>query len=103
MYYLTKRKSGISIFVFLFSTELLKRLDDSSEEVRSAGLEAIRLWLSSLTKEYNPEFYATHLQFLFQQLLLFLDDPDSLVQQQVLGESAGVWTCNRRLKDGAVW
>lgn len=88
--------------MFLFSTELLKRLDDSSEEVRSAGLEAIRLWLSSLTKEYKPEFYATHLQFLFQQLLLFLDDPDSSVQQQVLGESTGVWTCNRRLKDGKV-
>uniref|UniRef100_H3DKT4 Dynein axonemal assembly factor 5 n=1 Tax=Tetraodon nigroviridis TaxID=99883 RepID=H3DKT4_TETNG len=64
--------------------ELLKRLDDSSEEVRSAGLEAIGLWLSSLTEEYNPEFYVTHLQFFFQQLLLFLDDPDSSVQQQVL-------------------
>lgn len=76
--------------MFLFSIELLKRLDDSSEEVRSAGLIAIRLWLSSLTREYNPEFYARHLQFLFQQLLLFLDDPDSSVQQQVLGESAGV-------------
>lgn len=76
--------------VFLFSTELLKRLDDGSEEVRSAGLEAITLWLSSLTKDYNPELYATHLQFLFQQLLLFLDDPDSSVQHQVLGESAGI-------------
>lgn len=99
---LSKRKSSICVFVFLFSTELLKRLDDSSEEVRSAGLEAIRLWLSCLTKEYNPEFYASHLQFLFQQLLLFLDDPDSLVQEQVLGESAGVWPGNRRLKDGTV-
>lgn len=79
--------------MFLLSTELLKRLDDSSEEVRGAGLEAIGLWLSSLTREYDPEFYASHLQFLFQQLLLFLDDPDSSVQQQVLGESAGVCVC----------
>lgn len=82
---------------FLFSTELLKRLDDSSEEVRGAGLEAIGLWLSSLTGEYNPEFYASHLKFVFQQLLLFLDDPDSSVQQQALGESAGVRTCKRRV------
>lgn len=58
--------------------------------MRAAGLEAISLWLSVLTKEYNPEFYAAHLQFLFQQLLLFLDDPDSSVQEQVLGESSGV-------------
>lgn len=88
------------VFLFLFSTELLKRLDDSSEEVRSAALKACGLWLSSLTQEYNPEFYAAHLQFFFQHLLLFLDDPDSSVQEHVLGESAGVWTCNRRLQDG---
>lgn len=76
--------------LFYFCTELLKRLDDSSEDVRTAGLEALRLWLSVLTQEYSPEFYSAHLQFLFQQLLLFLDDPDSSVQERVLGESPGV-------------
>ncbi|KAE8283195.1 Dynein assembly factor 5, axonemal [Larimichthys crocea] len=64
--------------------ELLKRLDDSSEEVRSVALQALGLWLTSLTKDYNPEFCTPHLQFLFQQLLLHLDDPDSSVQEQVL-------------------
>ncbi|KAM9843655.1 dynein axonemal assembly factor 5 [Aulostomus maculatus] len=64
--------------------ELLKRLDDSSEEVRGAALKALGLWLSSLTEDYNPEHCAPHLQFLFQQLLLYLDDPDDSVQDQVL-------------------
>ncbi|MEQ2268676.1 hypothetical protein XENORESO_010433, partial [Xenotaenia resolanae] len=64
--------------------ELLKRLDDSSEEVRIVAMQAVGLWLSSLTKDYNPELYAPHLQLLFQQLLLHLDDPDSSVQDQVL-------------------
>ncbi|XP_049418190.1 dynein axonemal assembly factor 5-like [Epinephelus fuscoguttatus] len=64
--------------------ELLKRLDDSSEEVRGVALQALGLWLSSLTKDYNPELFAPHLQLLFQQLLLHLDDPDSSVQDQVL-------------------
>ncbi|XP_042361506.1 dynein axonemal assembly factor 5-like [Plectropomus leopardus] len=64
--------------------ELLKRLDDSSEEVRSVALQALGLWLSSLTKDYSPELFAPHLQLLFQQLLLHLDDPDSSVQDQVL-------------------
>ncbi|KAF3846359.1 hypothetical protein F7725_003437 [Dissostichus mawsoni] len=31
-----------------------------------------------------PELYAAHLQLLFQQLLLYLDDPDDSVQGQVL-------------------
>lgn len=69
------------------SAELLKRLDDSSEEVRSVALQALGLWLSSLTEEYNPEWCRAHLQLLFQQLLLHLDDPDSSVQEQVLGET----------------
>ncbi|XP_072225810.1 dynein axonemal assembly factor 5-like [Leuresthes tenuis] len=64
--------------------ELLKRLDDSSEEVRGVALQALGLWLSSLTKDYDPELSAPHLQLLFQQLLLHLDDPDSSVQDQVL-------------------
>ncbi|XP_070704326.1 dynein axonemal assembly factor 5-like [Pempheris klunzingeri] len=64
--------------------ELLKRLDDSSEEVRRVALQALGLWLSGLTKDYNPELFSPHLQFLFQQLLLHLDDPDSSVQDQVL-------------------
>ncbi|GLD66175.1 dynein assembly factor 5, axonemal [Lates japonicus] len=64
--------------------ELLKRLDDSSEEVRGVALQALGLWLSSLTKDYNPALCAPHLQLLFQQLLLHLDDPDASVQDQVL-------------------
>nr|XP_046271608.1 dynein axonemal assembly factor 5-like [Scatophagus argus] len=64
--------------------ELLKRLDDSSEEVRSVALQALGLWLSCLTKDYNAELCAPHLQFLFQHLLLHLDDPESSVQDQVL-------------------
>uniref|UniRef100_A0A3Q2DPN3 Dynein axonemal assembly factor 5 n=1 Tax=Cyprinodon variegatus TaxID=28743 RepID=A0A3Q2DPN3_CYPVA len=64
--------------------ELLKRLDDSSEEVRNIALETVDLWLSSLTKDYNPDLCAPHLQLLFQQLLLHLDDPDSSVQDRVL-------------------
>ncbi|KAL6102916.1 dnaaf5 [Pungitius sinensis] len=63
---------------------LLKRLDDSSEEVRSVALRAAGLWLSCLTGDYNPEVWASHLQVLFQQLLLHLDDPNASVQAQVL-------------------
>ncbi|XP_060946261.1 dynein axonemal assembly factor 5-like [Limanda limanda] len=63
--------------------DLLKRLDDSSQEVRAEALQALGRWLSNLTKEYQPELWAPHLQLLFQQLLLHLDDPDASVQGQV--------------------
>lgn len=74
-------------FLSFVTADLLKRLDDSSEEVRSVALQALSLWLSGLTEEYNPEWCTAHLQLLFQQLLLHLDDPDSCVQEQVLGEA----------------
>ena len=68
--------------------ELVKRLDDSSDQVRAVALKALGLWLSSLGEDYHPQLYGAHLEFLFQQLLLHLDDPDGSVQEQVLGESA---------------
>ncbi|XP_061892704.1 dynein axonemal assembly factor 5-like [Entelurus aequoreus] len=64
--------------------EVLKRLDDSSEDVRREALKALSLWLSNLDKNYGAELCTSHLQFLFQQLLVHLDDPDSSVQDQVL-------------------
>uniref|UniRef100_A0A673VQL2 Dynein axonemal assembly factor 5 n=1 Tax=Salmo trutta TaxID=8032 RepID=A0A673VQL2_SALTR len=67
--------------------EVLKRLDDSSEEVRDVALRALGLWLASLGKDYNSQLYSQHLEVMFQQLLLHLDDPDSRVQDTVLGET----------------
>lgn len=83
----SSRSSESFSFSPFVTADLLKRLDDSSEEVRSVALRALGLWLSGLTEEYNPEWCAAHLQLLFQQLLLHLDDPDSSVQEQVLGEA----------------
>ncbi|XP_036409022.1 dynein assembly factor 5, axonemal-like [Megalops cyprinoides] len=64
--------------------ELLKRLDDSSEEVREVALGALGRWLSCLGKDYDLLTCRPHLEFLFQQLLLQLDDPDSRMQDRVL-------------------
>ncbi|CAB1342458.1 unnamed protein product [Coregonus sp. 'balchen'] len=64
--------------------EVLKRLDDSSDEVRGVALRALGLWLASLGKDYNSQLYSQHLEVLFQQLLLHLDDPNSRVQDTVL-------------------
>ncbi|KAM3863897.1 dynein axonemal assembly factor 5 [Diretmus argenteus] len=67
-----------------FYPALLKRLDDSSEEVRGTAVRALGLWLSSLNKDYDPQVCAAHLELVFQELLLHLDDPDGSLQEQVL-------------------
>ncbi|KAL6475991.1 hypothetical protein MHYP_G00144900 [Metynnis hypsauchen] len=64
--------------------ELLKRVDDSSDEVRAEALKALSVWFSSLGKFYDTETQRAHLQFLYQQLLLYLDDPDHRIQLIVL-------------------
>ncbi|KAJ8346050.1 hypothetical protein SKAU_G00302430 [Synaphobranchus kaupii] len=64
--------------------ELLKRADDSSKEVRMAALCALRCWFSCVGESYDRHTYCSHLQLLFQQLLLHMDDPESSVQDHVL-------------------
>ncbi|XP_058270319.1 dynein axonemal assembly factor 5-like [Hemibagrus wyckioides] len=64
--------------------ELLKRLDDSSQEVRAEALKALSVWLSSLDKNFDTHTHHPNLEFLFQHLLLYLDDPDHQIQLMVL-------------------
>ncbi|XP_065109082.1 dynein axonemal assembly factor 5 [Paramisgurnus dabryanus] len=64
--------------------ELLKRVDDSSEDVRVEALRSLGTWFSSLGNNYDVHSCRPHLEFLFQQLLLYMDDPDDKVQDSVL-------------------
>uniref|UniRef100_A0A672RML2 Dynein assembly factor 5, axonemal-like n=1 Tax=Sinocyclocheilus grahami TaxID=75366 RepID=A0A672RML2_SINGR len=64
--------------------ELLKRVDDSSEDVRVEALKSLSSWFSSLGKNYDPQSCRPHLEFLFQQLLLYMDDPNTKIQDSVL-------------------
>ncbi len=67
-------------------SELLKRVDDSSEDVRVEALKSLSTWFSSLGKNYDSQSCRPHLEFLFQQLLLYMDDPDTKIQDSVLGK-----------------
>uniref|UniRef100_A0A8C1VW80 Dynein axonemal assembly factor 5 n=1 Tax=Cyprinus carpio TaxID=7962 RepID=A0A8C1VW80_CYPCA len=64
--------------------ELLKRVDDSSEDVRVEALKSLSTWFSCLGKNYDTQSCRPHLEFLFQQLLLYMDDPDTKIQDLVL-------------------
>ena len=59
--------------------ELLKRLDDSSDELRVAVTATLKTFFSLLPEDYNRELYKAHLQFLYRGLLIHLDDPNQVM------------------------
>lgn len=64
--------------------ELLKRLDDVSQEVRLAAAAALASWLRCVGTGDGRSYYQSHVQHLYQELLVYLDDPESAVQDAVL-------------------
>ncbi|XP_058567040.1 dynein axonemal assembly factor 5 isoform X2 [Neofelis nebulosa] len=65
--------------------ELLKRLDDVSHEVRLAATSTLVTWLACVRSDNDAKScYQSHIQFLYRELLVYLDDPDSTVQDAVL-------------------
>lgn len=66
--------------------ELLKRLDDVSSDVRLAASSALVTWLARIRNEDGRSFYQSHVQFLYKELLVYLDDPEGATQDAVLGK-----------------
>ncbi|XP_075035743.1 dynein axonemal assembly factor 5 [Mixophyes fleayi] len=64
--------------------ELLKRVDDSSDEVRITAAKTLSLWFKCVDDQYERTTYKGHLEFLYRGLLVHLDDPDSSIQTTVL-------------------
>lgn len=66
--------------------ELLKRLDDISNDVRMAAASALLTWLKCIESLDGKSAYQSSVQFLYRELLVHLDDPESAIQDTVLGE-----------------
>ena len=67
-------------------TELLKRLDDVSNDVRMAAASALLTWLKCIESLDGKSAYQSSVQFLYRELLVHLDDPESAIQDTVLGK-----------------
>uniref|UniRef100_A0A5F8H8Q7 Dynein axonemal assembly factor 5 n=1 Tax=Monodelphis domestica TaxID=13616 RepID=A0A5F8H8Q7_MONDO len=65
--------------------ELLKRLDDSSNEVRIAAMSSLISLLHCIKNDDEKSYLKSNMQFLYKELLVHLDDPDSTIQDAVLG------------------
>ncbi|KAB0403439.1 hypothetical protein E2I00_001888 [Balaenoptera physalus] len=64
--------------------ELLKRLDDVSNEVRLAATSTLVTWLERVRNEAGKCYYQSNIQHLYRELLVYLDDPESAIQDAVL-------------------
>ncbi|KAF2976700.1 hypothetical protein EK904_009227 [Melospiza melodia maxima] len=65
-------------------TEVLKRLDDASCEVRLAAAHTLANWFKCLKDSDVKSSMENHVEFLYQELLVHLDDPDENLQKAVL-------------------
>ncbi|XP_060561943.1 dynein axonemal assembly factor 5-like [Ruditapes philippinarum] len=65
--------------------ELLKRLDDSSDEIRLMVSKTFLAYLDSFEQAYDVQLYRAHLEAMFKGLLVHLDDPDEKIQEAILG------------------
>ncbi|XP_042542621.1 dynein axonemal assembly factor 5 isoform X2 [Dipodomys spectabilis] len=64
--------------------ELLKRLDDVSNDVRMAAASALLTWLKCVQSSEAKAYYQSNIQYLYRELLVHLDDPESVIQDAVL-------------------
>ncbi|XP_041473460.1 dynein assembly factor 5, axonemal-like [Lytechinus variegatus] len=64
--------------------ELLKRLDDSSDEIRVAVAKTFGAFFGCFPEDYDVGLYKAHLETLYSGLLIHMDDPDQTIQEAVL-------------------
>ncbi|KAG8509815.1 Dynein assembly factor 5, axonemal [Galemys pyrenaicus] len=82
---MTRLMSCRIIDIFLkTSAELLKRLDDVSNEVRLVAASTLVSWLQCIRSDSGKSYYQNNIQYLYKELLIYLDDPDSAIQDAVL-------------------
>jgi len=64
--------------------EILKRMDDSSNEVRLITAKAMSAFFQALPSNYERDFFKAHLEFIFKKMLLHMDDPSDQIHESCL-------------------
>ena len=66
--------------------DLLKRMDDSSDDIRVAVAITFQTYFDCFESDYNVSLYRAHLEAIYKGLLVHLDDPEHRVQEAVMGK-----------------
>ncbi|XP_034950339.1 dynein assembly factor 5, axonemal [Chelonus insularis] len=64
---------------------IIKRLDDGSDDVRNAAVEALVFVWRPLSKQYDLQFGKSHIDYLYTTMIVHLDDPETNFQDLMLG------------------
>lgn len=73
--------------------ELLKRLDDSSDEVRLIVAKTFLAYFDCFESGYDVGLYRAHLEAVYRGLLVHLDDPETSIQEAILGQLHSATLC----------
>jgi dynein assembly factor 5, axonemal len=66
--------------------EFIKRLDDQSEEIRFEIIKVFNIYIESLNQDYDIILYQAHLQTIYENILLYLDDPNLEIQLKIFSK-----------------
>ncbi|KAH9640073.1 hypothetical protein HF086_016004 [Spodoptera exigua] len=66
------------------STVVLKRLDDSSDKVRSFAVQTVVTLFMNRPQPYDVTLYGAHIDALYSAMLIHLDDSDEDFRKQML-------------------
>ncbi|NXY48339.1 DAAF5 factor, partial [Ceuthmochares aereus] len=81
-------------FTNTYTGKFLKRLDDASSDVRLAAAHTLTNWFKCFKDSDVKSAMENHIEFLYQELLIHLDDPDRNTQNallEVLKEGSGLY------------
>ena len=70
----------------LLYPEFIKRLDDQSDEIRFEILKVFFVYIDCLNNQYDKVLYQAHMQVIYENLLLYLDDSNFDVQLKVFSK-----------------
>ncbi|EGD79070.1 hypothetical protein PTSG_02038 [Salpingoeca rosetta] len=63
--------------------ELLKRMDDSNNDIRHQVCRVWKSYFDIMKQAYDTQLYRAHIEMIFSGLILHLDDPDPRIQKSV--------------------
>ena len=72
--------------IYNFYPDLLKRMDDNSDDIRIATCQTFLAYFDCFRDGYQVGLYRAHLEAIYKGLLIHLDDPDDNIQRNVLGK-----------------
>ena len=70
--------------------DLLKRLDDISDEIRLAMCSTLNAYVRAFHSDFNVNLYRAHLEDIAKILLIHMDDQNSQIQQAIFGRPSSL-------------